>query len=139
MAIICKFCRHWLASYTPHAYIVLNTALYSVLCAVLYTALYTEHSIAPFHSWHSLFPDVHSPPPPAKRSNFDAWHWVIKNLFFFSFFLFFRFRLFISNYIKKKTVPWKFGIVPPPPLFRGLAKYFMNMTSIFLRINYTTV
>ena len=31
---------------TPHAYIWLNTAVYSVLYTVLYTALYTEHSIA---------------------------------------------------------------------------------------------
>ena len=49
---------------TPHAYILLNTALYSVLYTVLYTALYTEHSIASCQSalltflvsWHKLLP-----------------------------------------------------------------------------------
>ena len=33
----------------------------------------------------------------------------------------FRFCLFISNYIKKRPVPWKFGLVPPP---MGVSTYF---------------
>ena len=51
---------------TPHAYLLLNTALYSVQYTVLYTALYTEHSIASCQIASLTFlVSWRTPPPPS--------------------------------------------------------------------------